>query len=67
MAEKDISWKPDDEEALKALIRATLKNAGSIDPAALPSKVRERIKGRVTGDLDIDAYVKQVLAENAKR
>lgn len=60
------TWKPDDEEALKALIRATLKNAGPIDPAAIPSKVREQIKGRVTGDIDIDAYVKQVLRETKK-
>lgn len=66
MAEKK-TWKPDDEEALKALIRDTVKHAGSIDPATLPSKIRERIKGRVTGDIDIEAYVKQVLAEQRKK
>lgn len=66
MAQKE-KWKPEDEEALKELIRATVKNAGPIDPAALPSKVRERIKGRVTGDVDIDAYIKQVIEEQKKR
>ena len=63
MHDDKSKWKPDDENALKALIRATIKNAGPVDPAAIPSKVRERIKGRVTGDVDIDAYVKHVLEE----
>ncbi|MAW81054.1 MAG: hypothetical protein CMI63_12520 [Parvularcula sp.] len=63
----DKNWKPEDEESLKELIRATIKSAGSTDPAQLPSKVRERIKGRVSGDVDIDAYVKKVLAEERKR
>jgi len=66
MADND-KWKPDDEEALKALIRATLKNAGPIDPATLPSKIRAKIEGRVTGDVDIDAYVKEVLEEQRKK
>ncbi|MFC2952100.1 hypothetical protein ACFOOP_09170 [Marinicaulis aureus] len=63
----DKKWKPDDEESLKELIRATIKSAGAIDPAQLPSKVREQVKGRVSGDVDIDAYVKKVLAEEGKR
>ena len=63
MTEKS-DWKPDlDEDALKDLIRQTIKNAGPVDPAMLPSKIRERIKGRATGDLDVDAYIKQVLRE----
>ncbi len=66
MADKK-KWEPDlDEDALKELIRATIANAGPIDPAELPSKIRERIKGRATGDLDVDAYVKQVLRETKK-
>ncbi len=66
MAEKNQNWKPDDDEALKDLIRATIKSAGSVDPAALPSKIREQIKGRVSGDVDIDAYIKKVLAESQR-
>ena len=60
-------WKPEgEEETLKALIRATIESAGPIAPDAIPSKVKERIKGRATGDLDVDAYIKQVLAETKK-
>lgn len=67
MTDKKPTWKPDDEEGLKALIRATIKSAGSIDPALLPSKVREQIKGRVSGDVDVEAYVKRVLAEERNK
>ncbi len=67
MADKKPTWKPDDEEGLKALIRATIKSAGSTDPALLPARVREQIKGRIKGDIDIDAYVKRVLAEQQNR
>lgn len=63
----DKTWKPDDEESLKALIRATIKSAGSTDPAQLPSKLREQIKARVSGEADIDAYVKKALAEERKK
>jgi hypothetical protein len=67
MSDKKSDWTPEfDEDALKALIRATVMNAGPIDPSTLPSKVRERIKGRATGDLDIDAYIKQVLRETKR-
>ena len=52
MADKKSDWKPEfDEGALKDLIRATIKAGGPIDPAMLPSRVKERIKGRATGDL----------------
>ncbi|GJL95517.1 MAG: hypothetical protein DHS20C05_19220 [Hyphococcus sp.] len=68
MADKKSDWKPEgEEEALKALIRATVTAAGPIDPGAIPHKVKERIKGRASGDLDVDAYIKQVMAEMAKR
>ncbi|MEM8770620.1 MAG: hypothetical protein AAGD92_03115 [Pseudomonadota bacterium] len=64
----DKNWKPDfDEDALKALIRATVMNAGPVDPSILPSKIRERIKGRATGDLDVDAYINEVLRETQKK
>lgn len=60
-------WEPGlDEDALRELIRATISDAGPIDPSTLPSKIRERIKGRATGNLDIDEYVKQVLRETQK-
>lgn len=68
MADKKSGWKPEaDEETLKALIRETIHAAGPIAPDELPSKVKARIKGRVAGDLDIDAYVREVMAEMKKR
>ena len=67
MNDKPSDWKPDDDEALKALIRKTIKSAGEIDPAAIPSKVRERLKGQATGDLDVDAYIAEALAEAARK
>ena len=67
MTDKPSDWKPDDDEALKALIRKTIKSAGEIDPAAIPSKVRERLKGQATGDLDVDAYIAEALAEAARK
>ena len=66
MADEKRNWKPDDEEALKALIRDTVKAAGPLDPNVLPSKIKERIRGRATGDLDVDAYIRQVIAETKK-
>jgi hypothetical protein len=67
MADKKSDWKPDDEEALKALIRETLIAAGPVDPGVIPHRVKERLRGHATGDLDIDAYIKEVLAETAKK
>ncbi|MEO1243064.1 MAG: hypothetical protein AAFX54_14240 [Pseudomonadota bacterium] len=66
MADKKNEWKPDDEEALKSLIRETILAAGPGDPSALPHKVKERLRGRATGDLDVDACIREVLAEMKK-
>ena len=63
MTNKKSDWKPDSDEALKQLIRDTIKAGGPIDPHTLPSKIRERLKGRATGDLDVDAYIREVLTE----
>ncbi len=64
MADRKSEWKPElDEDALKALIRETMKAAGPIDPAALPSRIKERIKDRASGKMDLDAYIREVLAE----
>lgn len=65
---KKEKWKPEDgEAALKALIRATVKDAGPIDPGALPHRVKERLRGRIAGDLDLDAYIRDILAETKGR
>lgn len=67
MTDNKPGWKPEDEEALKALIRETVTAAGPLPPGVIPSKVKERLKGRATGDLDIDAYIKEILAETKRR
>jgi hypothetical protein len=56
-------WAPDIDEALKALIRQTIGELGAGDPSTLPHRVKERLKGRARGDLDIEAYVREVLKE----
>jgi hypothetical protein len=63
----DANWSPDKNEALKRLIRDTIKAAGSSDPAHIPHRVKERLKGQATGDLDVDAYVAQLLKERDRR
>lgn len=63
----NTNWSPDAEEALKALIRRTIREMGESDPSVLPHRVRERLKGRATGALDVEGYVREVLAEERKR
>lgn len=61
-------WQPElSEEALKSLIRATVMNTGSQNPDELPFKIKERLKGQATGDLDVDAYIREILAETKKK
>ncbi len=67
MSGKETDWKPDEEETLKLLIRETILAMGAGDPTVLPHKIKERLHGRATGDLDVDEYIKQVLAETKKR
>ena len=67
MADQKSEWTPDSGAALKALIRATIDAAGPIDPAALPSRVKERIKGQAVGELDVDAYIAEIIAETKRK
>lgn len=67
MTKDKREWRPADEETLKSLIRDTIKAIGPMDPDALPHKIRERIRARAAGDLDIDAYIREVLEEQKKR
>lgn len=66
MAKKAIDDKTR-EEALKALIRETVASAGAIAPDEIPHKVKERIRGQATGDLDVDAYIREAMKARAKR
>ena len=53
----------DAAETIKAIIRATVSAAGEPDPETLPHLIRKRLEGQVSGDVDIDAYVAEVMAE----
>ncbi|MEL7486688.1 MAG: hypothetical protein AAGJ87_05660 [Pseudomonadota bacterium] len=67
MSDEKTAWSPDREQALRALIKATIREAGDLPPDAIPHRVREAIKDYATGDLDVDAYVKALLAETRDR
>jgi len=54
------------ERALKKLIRDTVAGIGAIAPDDIPHKVKERIRGQVAGDLDVDAYIREAM-ENRKK
>ena len=67
MADKE-KWQPElSEDALKALIRATVMNAGSANPDELPFKIKERLKGQATGNLDVESCIREILAETKKK
>ncbi len=65
MAKK--SWTPDKEEAAKKIIRETIDAAGTQDPASIPHRVKERLRGQATGDLDVDDYIRRVVAEQRNK
>lgn len=56
----------DPAEAIRNVIRATVSASGEPDPETLPHLVREQLKGHETGDVDVDAYVREVMAELRK-
>lgn len=58
--------KEERERALKALIRETIANAGPVSPDSIPHRVKERLKGQAVGDLDLDALIREALAEQKK-
>jgi hypothetical protein len=54
------------EKALKALIDETVAAAGGLAPDEIPHKVKERLKGYATGDLDVDAYIRQAIRDRRR-
>jgi hypothetical protein len=66
MASKAIDDKAK-EEALKKLIRDTVNAAGAVSPGDIPHQVKERLKGHATGDLDVDAVIREALAKKRGR
>jgi hypothetical protein len=55
-----------DKEALRRIIEATVAASGEPDPSTLPHIIRQRLEGQATGDLDVDAYIQEVLREMKK-
>lgn len=66
MTDRKSHWSPDKEEAVKRLIRQTIESAGNVDPATLPHRVKQRLKDQATGDLDVDAYIRELLRERRR-
>ena len=62
-----MTWKPDREEALKTLIRQTIKSAGDISPADLPHAIKARLKNQTDVDADLDKLIKDILKEQRER
>ena len=58
-----MTWKPDREEALKSLIRQTIKSAGDISPADLPHAIKARLKDQAGEGADLDRLIKDILKE----
>lgn len=52
-----------DQEAIKRLIEATIAAAGDQDPAALPHLIRRQLQGQVSGNLNLDDLIKQVMRQ----
>lgn len=66
MAPKAIDEKAK-EEAIKRLIRDTVESVGAIAPGDIPHKVKERLRGQATGDLDIDACIREAIKARKRR
>jgi len=66
MAPKGIDDKAK-EEALKKLIRDTVNAAGAVSPGDIPHHVKERLKGQATGDLDVDAIIREAMSKKRGR
>ncbi len=60
-------WSPDHEQALKALIKQTIDSVGPLAPDAIPHRVKEIIRGQATGDLDVDAYIREILRQTKNK
>lgn len=55
------------EEALRKLIRDTVNEAAVVAPGDIPHKVKERLKGQATGELDIDAVIREAIEARKRR
>jgi hypothetical protein len=56
----------DKDEAIRRLIRQTVGAMGETAPEALPHLVRERLKGQIAGNADLDKLLRDVLKERGE-
>lgn len=56
----------DREAMIRKLIRQTVGSMGETAPEALPHMVRERLKGQIAGDADLDRLLREVLKERGE-
>ncbi len=62
-----MNQKKPDDKALEKLVREAAKALGDTDPAQLPHQIRQRLKGQVDGSVDVDEYIKKLMAEMKPR
>ncbi|MCI5047157.1 MAG: hypothetical protein MRY59_06625 [Aquisalinus sp.] len=55
------NWKPDIEEAIKNIIKATYRTSGAPRPDEIPHLVRSQLSDHVSGRTDLDQYIKDTL------
>ncbi|MEQ1929644.1 MAG: hypothetical protein ABL957_03810 [Parvularculaceae bacterium] len=58
---------PEDDKALKKLVRETAKAAGADDLTTPHRRTRARLKAQAAGEIDVDEYVKRQKADQKKR
>ena len=64
MMSSDKTWKPEfDEATLRGLIEEAVQAIGPNDPGLSPPKVRARLVGRITGEVDLDRLIGEIIAE----
>ena len=55
------NWKPDLEEAIKNVIKATYKSSAAAKPDEIPHLIRSQLSDHVSGRTDLDQYIKDTL------
>ncbi|MEM9168392.1 MAG: hypothetical protein AAGC56_01960 [Pseudomonadota bacterium] len=67
MSEKKSDWEPDAEAAIKSIIERTINEAGTDDPALLPSRVRRALSatraGGALGETELEQFIRDVRAK----
>ena len=60
-------FKPENDEALKKLVRETVKAADADDPSVPPHRVRDRVRRQAKGEIGVEEYVRRQQAERKNK